>query len=103
MDISKMSSRDEINPEIPRIIANIQSVEPSIRPNTKSKRVIFDSNIETKTFYADSSDEEDNLSDEIHNLSIQDKDDSMLAPDSEEGSFWFLNQILQVHLQLFVD
>lgn len=87
-------SRDDANPEKPRIIATIEATEPTLKPNSKSvnfKKVKFDSKVHTKTFYAASSESEEDdeiLTDQIHNLSIQEKEDSILAPDSEaEESF----------------
>jgi len=85
----KLLSSDDANPEKSRIIATIEATEPAFKPNRNSKKVNFDTKVHTKTFYAVSSEsEEEMLTDEIHNLSIQDKDDSILAPDSEaEESF----------------
>ena len=91
----KMMSRDDANPEKSRIIATIEASEPTLKPNPNSKnskKVNFDSNVHTKTFYAISSESDDDesddmservvcpvnqtvchddLTDEIHNLSIQ--------------------------------
>ena len=76
MDFSKkIFTNDESNPEKPRIIATIEATEPTptpLKPNPNMKKVNFDSKVHTKTFYADSSEsEEEMLTDEIHNLSIQ--------------------------------
>merc|ERR1711917_66225 len=91
----KMMSRDDSDPEKSRIIATIEATEPTLKPNPNSKNsknVNFDSKVHTKTFYSISSESDDDetddiLADEIHNLSIQDKEDSILAPDSEAESF----------------
>ena len=65
-------TNDECNPEKPRIIATIEATEPTLKPNPNTKKVNFDSKVHTKTFYAVSSEsEEEMLTDEIHNLSIQ--------------------------------
>ena len=90
-----MMSRDDSNPEKSRIIATIEATEPTLKPNPNSKnskKVNFDSKVHTKTFYAISSESDgdesddmservacpvnqtvchDDLTDEIHNLSIQ--------------------------------
>ena len=77
-----MMSRDDSNPEKPRIIATIEATEPTLKPNpnskpnsVNSKKVNFDSKVHTKTFYAISSESDDEsddiLTDNIHNLSIQ--------------------------------
>ena len=68
----KMLSSDDANPEQSRIIATIEATEPTLKPNRNSKKVNFDTKVHTKTFYAVSSEsEEEMLTDEIHNLSIQ--------------------------------